>query len=517
MNADVLVPPIEVPAANPLQANNDDHHVPAPTTIVIFGITGDLAKRKLGPALYNLAADGFLPGQYTIVGVGRRDWTDDTMRDEMRKDVEQFSRSKINETLWSSFVASMHYVKIEFDQVDTYKELARQLDELDQQRGTQGNRLFYLAVPPELYTEVPTNLGAAGLNKSSGYTRLIVEKPFGTDLDSAKALNQTIRKSYTEDQIYRIDHYLGKETVQNILVFRFGNSMFEPIWNRQYIDNVQITVAETVGVGSRANYYDHSGAMRDIIQNHMMQVAMLVAMEPPIAWDADDVRDEKLKVLRSIRPVAPADVNQFSVRGQYSAGTVEGEPAPGYLQSQGVAPHSTTETYAALKLLIDNWRWKDVPFYLRTGKALAKRVTEIAIEFKRPPLQLFGEMASQLEPNLLILRIQPDEGITMRFNAKLPGQAIKLRNVNMDFRYGTSFGIPTPEAYERLLLDAMLGDSKLFARDDEVEAAWALMTNFLKGWQAQADQPLPQYPAGGWGPSEADQWIERDGRHWRRL
>ncbi len=502
---------------NPLREGLEDVHTPDPATVVIFGITGDLAARKLGPALYNLAADGFLPTPFTIVGVGRRDWSDDQLRGEMRKNVEKFSRTAINETVWKSFSESLFYSKVAFDNVDDYKKLAGRLDELDKSRDTRGNRLFYMAIPPDLYSEVAAHLGSAELNKSKGYTRIIVEKPFGIDLDTARTLNADLRKVYQENQIYRIDHYLGKETVQNILVFRFANSIFEPLWNRRYIDHVQIAVAETVGVGTRGGYYDSSGAMRDIIQNHVMQVLTLVAMEPPIAWDADDIRDEKVKVLRSIRPIKPSEADQYSVRAQYSAGSVAGEGVKGYLETDEVAPNSTTETYVAFKLLIDNWRWADVPFYLRTGKALPKRATEISIEFKRPPAQLFREYTEGLDSNRLILRIQPDEGITLRFDAKIPGQAEKLRDVNMDFRYGTSFGVPTPEAYERLILDAMLGDSKLFARDDEVETAWALMTNFLKGWAQHGTAKLPQYSAGTWGPKEADDWIARDGRQWRRI
>ena len=503
--------------ANPLREGLDESSIPAPATIVIFGVTGDLAARKLGPALYNLANDNLLPQPYTVVGVGRRDWDDDKLRDEMCQNIEKFSRTGLDEGVWNNFAQSLFYVQIDFEDVTSYNALHARLDQLDRERGTQGNRLFYLAIPPELYVPVTNNLGEVGLQNSEGYTRIIIEKPLGKDLESGRELNANLRKVYEEGQIYRIDHYLGKETVQNIAVFRFANSIFEPLWNRNYIDHIQITVAETVGVGSRGQYYDESGALRDIIQNHVLQVLSLVAMETPHRWDTDAIHDEKVKLLRAIRPISPTDVDQFSVRGQYAKGTVEGKEIKGYLETEEVNPHSTTETYIALKLLIDNWRWAGVPFYLRTGKALAKRVTEVAIEFKQTPLDIFGSSAGTPSPNRLILRIQPDEGITIRFDAKLPGQAIKLRQVNMDFRYGTSFGVATFEAYERLLLDAMLGDSKLFARDDEVDVAWMLMTRFLDGWKLKGSQPLPQYQAGTWGPVESDTWIERDGRHWRRL
>jgi len=508
---------VDLVAENPLRVGLDEARTPDPAQIVIFGITGDLAARKLGPALYNLMHDNLLPQPFTIVGVGRRDWTDDKLRDEMYENIKQYSRTGINDAVWKSFSDSLFYVKTEWEKADDYQGLRQRLEALDKERDTRGNRLFYLAIPPFLYASVAKLLGQAGLEKSAGYTRIIVEKPFGHDLASAHELNHEFRAVFDEDQIYRIDHYLGKETVQNIAVFRFANSIFEPLWNRKYIDNVQITVAETVGVGTRGGYYDESGALRDIIQNHALQVMTMVAMEPPVAWEADAVRDEKVKVLRAIRPINSQHVNDYSVRGQYAAGYVEGEKMPGYLETEEVKPDSTTETYVALKLLVDNWRWAGVPFYLRTGKALPKRVTEIAVKFQLTPLPLFGTPGEDARANSLILRIQPDEGITLRFAAKLPGQSIKLREVNMDFRYGTSFGVPTPEAYERLLLDALLGDSKLFARNDEVEAAWALMTCFLEGWAEQGLKKLPQYPAGTWGPKEADDWIERDGRHWRRL
>ncbi len=502
-------------APNPLMEGLQDHPTPTPAIVVIFGITGDLSARKLMPALYNLLVDGQLPTPTIILGVGRRDWNDDTMRQNMRGDVEKFSRQAINDSLWNSFAGSIFYQKVAFDSLDDYHNLAERLTQLDKDHSVGGNRLFYLAVPPDQYSTIADHLGTAGLNRSEGYTRIIVEKPFGTDLDSARALNAELREVFNEDQIYRIDHYLGKETVQNINVFRFANSIFETLWNHRYIDHVQMTIAETVGVGTRGGFYEKAGALRDILQNHALQTLSLVTMEPPVAWDARDIRDEKVKLLRAIRPIKPADALKYSVRGQYSAGSVAGEDIKGYLETDEVDPHSTTETYVAMKLYIDNWRWTGVPFYLRTGKALPKRVTEIAIDFKRHPNTLFNTESN--DPNRLILRIQPDEGITLRFNAKLPGQALNVRDVNMDFRYGTSFGKPTAEAYERLLLDAMLGDNKLFARNDEVEVAWALMTNFLKGWAESGVTALPQYPAGTWGPEEAEEMLHADGRHWRRL
>ncbi len=508
---------VDTVVANPLREGLDETRTPDPAIIVIFGVTGDLAARKLLPALYTLAHENLLPQPYTIVGVGRRDWTDEKLRQEMHENIKKFSRTEVNESVWQGFADSLFYAKTEFDDLEGYKQLAQKLDQLDKERDEHGNRLFYLAIPPMLYSEVAGLLGQAKLSKSKGYTRIIVEKPFGRDLASAKELNHNLREVFDEDQIYRIDHYLGKETVQNIAVFRFANAIFEPLWNRKYIDHVQITVAETVGVGTRGGYYDESGAMRDIIQNHVMQVLTLVTMEPPVAWDANDVRDEKVKVLRAIRCIDPNEAGEYSVRGQYSEGSVQGDKVKGYLETEEVSPTSTTETFVAFKLLIDNWRWAGVPFYLRTGKALPKRVTEVAIEFQKVPLPLFGSSDDDTRPNHLVLRIQPDEGITLRFYAKVPGQATRMREVNMDFRYGTSFGVATPEAYERLLLDAMLGDSKLFARDDEVEAAWTIMTRFLEGWKQQDQKRLPQYPAGTWGPAEADDWIEKDGRHWRRL
>jgi glucose-6-phosphate 1-dehydrogenase len=396
--------------------------------------------------------------------------------------------------------------------------LKRELERLDAERGTRSNRLFYLAVPPELMPKIITRLGEAGLNDSAGYTRIILEKPFGHDLASAHALNEQLHEVFDESQIYRIDHYLGKETVQNIFVFRFANGILEPIWNRTYINNVQITVAETVGVEDRGDYYDHSGALRDIIQNHGLQLLAVTTMEPPAEFTPDAVRDQKAQVLRSIRPMGLVDVANGTVRGQYGPGAVSGREVPGYRQEPEVAPDSLTETYVALKLSIDNWRWAGVPFYLRTGKRLPKRMTEIAVEFNLPPLQIFGrDGVSHMEPNSLVFNIQPDEGITLKFESKIPGQENRIRPVNMDFRYGSSFGVPTPEAYERLLLDAMLGDPMLFTRYDEVEAQWSLISPILEAWKELPPPDFPNYAAGTWGPADADAFIQRDGRRWRRL
>lgn len=503
---------------NPLREGMRVARAPEPASIIIFGATGDLARRKLVPALYNLAQDNYMPPVYNIVGFARKPRTDADIRVEYKKAVTEFSRQKIQEQVWESFSQNVFYVQSELNDVEGYKRLKSELDRWDQERGTAGNRLFYLAVPPDLMPEIIDLLGQSGLNHSAGYTRIILEKPFGRDLHSAVELNQMLHRVFDESQIYRIDHYLGKEAVQNIFVFRFANGILEPIWNRTYINNVQITVAETVGVETRGEYYDHSGALRDIIQNHGLQLLAVTTMEPPPEFSPNAVRDAKAQALRSIRPQSFEEIRANTVRGQYVAGAVGGIQVPGYRTEPQVNPESLTETYVALKLYIENWRWAGVPFYLRTGKRLPKRLTEIAIEFNLPPLMLFGkEGVNQMEPNSLVFNIQPDEGISLKFESKIPGQDNRIRPVNMDFRYTSSFGEAAPEAYERLLLDAMLGDPMLFTRYDEVEAQWAFIAPILEAWQNLATRACANYEAGTWGPKEADEFIQRDGRKWRRL
>jgi glucose-6-phosphate 1-dehydrogenase len=410
----------------------------------------------------------------------------------------------------------LFYLPVDTDRPDSAEKLKQVLDKLDAQWGTQKNKLLYLSIPPNSFSPFIGLLESAGLNRpESGWVRIIVEKPFGRDLESARALNREALRVFREEQIYRIDHYLGKETVQNIMVLRFANGIFEPLWNRRYIDHVQITAAESIGVESRGTYYEQAGAFRDMIQNHMLQLLTLVAMEPPVAMEAEAVRDEKTKVLRAMRPIRKEDVPKFALRAQYAEGATEGEPVQGYRSEANVKPASQTETFAAIKFFIDNWRWAEVPFYLRSGKRLPRRVTEIAIQYKRVPHLLFREEGEQIQPNFLIMRIQPDEGISLKFGAKFPGQQIRIRQVSMDFQYGTSFGRRSPEAYERLLLDAMLGDSTLYARGDFVEISWQLVMPILDAWK-DPNIPLGTYASGSWGPAEADEFIERDGRRWRR-
>lgn len=509
-----------VEASNPFREGLRIKESLEPCVMVIFGATGDLTHRKLLPALYNLALEHPLPAGFSVVAFARRPYDDDVFRQQALESINQYSRQKpINQQVWDSFVAGLHYLQSNFNDPEGYTKLNTLLNKLDQERGTSGNRIFYLSTPPSQYPEIIQNLGNAGLNRNrKGWTRIIIEKPFGHDLNTAHELNRQVARVFREDQIYRIDHYLGKETVQNINVFRLANGIFEPVWNRRYVDHVQITVAENLGLEGRAGYYEESGAIRDMIQNHMLQLLTLVAMEPPIALDANSVRDEKVKVLHALQPMTGHDVLENTIRAQYGPGWVGGHQVPGYLQENGVSPTSSTETYVALKTFIDNWRWAGVPFYLRTGKHLPKRVSEVAIQFKQPPLMLFkdSDTQGQVEPNVLTLRIQPDEGISLKFGAKVPGTDMQIRSVNMDFFYGSSFVREQPEAYERLLLDAMHGDSTLFTRRDEVEAAWSFVQGILDGWNSASRDTIHTYESGSWGPQAADEFIWRDGRRWRR-
>jgi glucose-6-phosphate 1-dehydrogenase len=515
------------PRPNPLREGLRLERIAEPCTMVICGATGDLTERKLAPALYNAALGGFLPPEFTVVGFARRDLGDDAFREHLLEGINRYSRNRpAKPAIWESFARGIEYHRGDLDDPAAYAELAKRLERIDRDRGTMGNRLFYLAVPPSLYPEIVNQLDRAGLAANDngrrtgsrrGWTRVIVEKPFGYDLQSARQLNQEIGQVFDEDQVYRIDHYLGKETVQNLAVFRFGNGLFEPIWNRRYIDSVQITVAETVGVEGRGDFYDETGALRDIVQNHALQLMAMFAIEPPVEFAAEDLRDEKLKVLRAVKPMQPRDVAENVIRGQYVSGWVEGQRIVSYRDAPGVAPDSETETFVALRLAIDSWRWAGVPFYIRTGKGLPSRVTEIAVQFKRAPLALFERAGvPQVDPNVLAIRVQPDEGILLRFGAKVPGQGLQIRTVNMDFRYGSSFAVDSPDAYETLLLDAMIGDASLFTRADEVDRAWEILDPVLHAWAAGDGGPLHFYGAGTWGPPAADELLERDGRAWRR-
>jgi glucose-6-phosphate 1-dehydrogenase len=488
--------------------------------MVIFGASGDLTKRKLIPALYNLAREHLLPQEFAVVGIARRSMDHETFREKLTQDIKEFATGPIDPHLWDWFVRRLYYLSGDLLDHRTYQQLQNQLAEIDKEHGTRGNYFYYLATAPEFFSLIVQHLGTAGLTRESNgqWRRVIIEKPFGHDLESARALNQEIRAVLNESQIYRIDHYLGKETVQNILVFRFANGIFEPIWNRRYIDHVQITAAETVGVGQRGEYYDHTGALRDMVPNHLCQLITLTAMEPPISFAADAVRDEQVKILHALQPLTPEEVLSRTVRGQYGEGIIRGERVPAYRAEPNVAPDSNTETFVALRLLADNWRWADVPFYLRTGKRLAKRVTEIAIQFKSAPFVLFRETpVEQLPPNRLVLHIQPDEGISLRFEAKRPGPVVRLGPVEMDFAYTEHFGCTTDTGYERLLYDCMCGDATLFQRADMVEAGWSVVTPILDVWKALPPRTFPNYAAGTWGPKEADELLEQDGRRWREI
>ncbi len=489
-----------------------------PTVLVIFGATGDLAHRKLLPAIYNLAHEGQLPERFEIVGVGRRDQESEHFREMVSSTVQRFSRRPPDADVLDSLLAGVHYVPGAFDEPQVYAGLVRALAEADERAGVPLDRVFYLSTAPEFFPLIAAMLGESGLQRASdAEVRIVIEKPFGYDLQSARTLNAQLLEVFDERQIYRIDHYLGKETVQNLIALRFANALFEPVWNRNYIDQVQITVAEDIGIGGRASYYERSGALRDLVQNHMLQLLALLAMEPPTAFDADRLRDEKLKVLEAIVPARPEEVPSMAVRAQYAPGVVGGISVPGYREEEGVAPYSRTPTYAALRLHVSNWRWAGVPFYLRTGKRLSRKLTEIAVILKQIPhvaLQSSGSVG--IQANQIVLTVQPDEGVSVSLGAKIPGTRMRIRPVNMEFRYGTAFLSESPEAYERLILDAMRGDATLFTRNDEIEALWGIVDPILGAWDADRSSTVPQYDAGSAGPPEADSLLE-DGRVWRRL
>jgi glucose-6-phosphate 1-dehydrogenase len=494
---------------NPLLEGLPLAMTPEPCVLAIFGASGDLTRRKIFPALYALALRRLLPEQCAILGTARSDWTDDEFRQQMEAAVREFGRDEFRQDVWDRLAGATSYRSLDFADAAAEDELVAYLEQVDEDRGTMGNRVYYLAVPPSAMPTIVEELGKR--RTTEGWTRLIVEKPFGHDRASASELNELIWTYFAEDEVFRIDHYLGKETVQNMAALRFANGIFEPIWNRQFIDHVQITVAESIGIEGRSDYYEKAGAIRDIFQNHMLQLVALTAMEPPSDFTADSVRNEKVKVLKSIHTPGPKHI----VRGQYGRGYVEGVEVAGYREEPGVDPGSMTETYIAAKLFVDNWRWADTPFYVRTGKRLPRRETTIAIQFKRAPHPPFAEAAAEeLRPNVLIVHVQPDEGVSLAIGAKVPGLGMKLRTVHMDFVYGGAFQVGTPEAYERLLLDAMRGDATLFTRADEVDEQWAIVDAIVAFWQR--DRPaFPNYEAGTWGPPSAEELLRRDRRSWR--
>jgi glucose-6-phosphate 1-dehydrogenase len=491
-----------------------------PCVMIILGATGDLTRRKLIPALYNLACSHLLPPNFAIIGCAFNDIDTAQFRANLSEDIKTFTTGAVEPELWDWFQQRIYYTRGDFQEPQTYLRLQELINEVDQRHGTGGKYFYYLATAPAFFGEIVRQLGAIGLIKEEGdrWRRVIFEKPFGQDLDSARALNLEIKEHLAEDQIYRIDHYLGKETVQNLLVFRFGNGLFEPIWNRNYIDHVQITASESVGVEQRGKYYESAGALRDMIPNHLFQLVSLTAMEPPVSFEANAVRDEQAKILRAINPFDPQEVLTDTVRGQYGLGQIEGDSAPGYRSEANVAPDSKTETYIALKLMIDNWRWADVPFYLRTGKRMSKRITEIAIQFKSAPFRLFRETpVEKLRTNRLVIHIAPDEGISLRFGAKIPGPIMRLGAVEMDFDYVDYFRSMLSTGYERLLYDCMTGDATLFQRADMVETSWQVIEPILDVWKALPPRSFPNYAAGSWGPKESDDLLARDGREWRKL
>ncbi|MBA3259293.1 MAG: glucose-6-phosphate dehydrogenase [Gemmatimonadales bacterium] len=495
-------------------------------TVVIFGAAGDLAKRKLFPALFHLQCDGLLHGDFALVGVAREPMTDDAFRQlvyESARDADDPSPAgEIDDEAWARFAPRLSYVQGDLTASDTYAAIGRRLGDIEAAREHSDGRLFYLAIPPSLYAGTITHLEqsdvAERVNRRSArpWVRVVVEKPFGRDLGSAKALNRAVRKAFAEHQVYRIDHYLGKETVQNLMVFRFANSIFEPVWNRHHIHHVQITAAETVGVEHRAGYYEDAGVVRDMFQNHLLQLMCLTAMEPPVAFQADAVRDEKTKVLRAIRRFSAAEMHDYSVRGQYGPGVIKGTAVPGYRQEPDVAPDSDTPTWAALRFLVDNWRWEGVPFFLRSGKRMERRVTEIAVQFREPPHLMFQDHDKTMTPNVIAIRVQPDEGISLSFDIKVPGVGVRMTAAKMDFSYGEAFGAAAHSAYETLLLDCMVGDATLFTRGDAVEAAWEVVDPVIEAWDDKDPEHFPNYAAGSWGPAIADEFIARDGARWRQ-
>lgn len=507
---------------NPFRESFSSRQHPKPCVVVIFGATGDLTHRKLVPALYNLAVDGDLPRPIKVVGFARRPKSDEEFRQDLERLNREVSRQGHDETLWETYSQSVSYHQGAFQDEEAYRSLAQRLDAIYEENESLGNRLFYLASAPEFFDDILKGLKASGLNESKPgcWSRVVVEKPFGTNLPSAQHLNTMVGETFPEKDTYRIDHYLGKETAQNLMVLRFANTIFEPLWNQHHIDCVQITCAEHLGMeGGRGGYYDKSGALRDMVQNHLLQLLSLVAMEPPTDLSADGVRDEKVKVIRSLRPlIGPKAVGDNVVRAQYEGGSIGGKEVLGYRDEDRVNPESLTESYVALRLHIDNWRWSGVPFYVRMGKRLPKKATEISIHFKNPPCVLFNSQANTNRQNVLVIRIQPDEGHSLRITSKVPGAALRLEPVKMDFRYRTSFGKASPEAYERLLLDAMAGDATLFARRDEVEEAWRFIDEIEKAWhESEAPPSMENYPAGSWGPEAADQLLHEEGHRWRRL
>jgi glucose-6-phosphate 1-dehydrogenase len=503
---------------NPLRDPRDKRlpRVAGPCVLVLFGVTGDLSRKKLLPAIYDLANRGLLPPGFAVVGFARRDWEHQDFRQLAHDAVKEHARTPFREDVWNQLSEGIHFVPGTFDDDEAFENLAKTVKELDEKRGTGGNYAFYLSIPPKFFQDVVKQLQRSGLSQPSedSWRRVVIEKPFGHDLASAQELNAVLHQVFPEESIFRIDHYLGKETVQNILALRFANTLYEPIWNRSYVDHVQITMAEDIGIGGRAGYFDGIGAARDVIQNHLLQLLALTAMEEPVSFDAESVRAEKAKILSAVR--LPKDLDTYTVRGQYSAGWQGGVKVGGFRDEEGIAPGSRTDTYAAMRLDIDTRRWAGVPFYLRTGKRLARRATEVALMFQRAPHLPFAQTdTEELGQNALVIRVQPDEGVTLRFGSKVPGTSMEVRDVNMDFDYGESFTESSPEAYERLLLDVLIGDPPLFPRQEEVELSWKILDPVEEHWDKHG-APAP-YPSGSWGPREADKMMARDGRAWRRL